>query len=364
MKRQTVKIMAMLLAATMMLGTVSVGAAELEPADLTGDEDIILVDDENTDSEVLGTVDEEAYIADDAADASTEEYQNFEDDADVSAENDAAPVVNVIKYNIKFDKNGADCGKMGILSGCQSGTSYKLPFNKYARAGYRFNGWNTRKNGKGKKYNDKASVKDLTKKNNDTVTLYAQWKKAKKADFILKDSDLGDGVVVTVKNNTSGNYKFTVQATYYKGNQLVTSGQDTCDCLQSKTTCALRTKGVMAGAYDSYTVKILPKTKSKWSKKTKCYAKKAKISYKKKNNKKKVEVTLSKLDKNIKNAEVAIVFYKGKKVIGYDFWDDYAAFKGKSTKKLSFKYPKVNGKVLVPDKCKVYLNEAYYAVAF
>ena len=350
--------MAMLLAATMMLGTVSVGAAELEPADLTGDEDIILVDDENTDSEVLGTVDDEAYIADEATDASTEEDQNFEDDADVSAENDAAPVVNVIKYNIKFDKNGADCGKMGMLKDCQSGSSYKLPSNKFARAGYKFNGWNTRKNGKGKSFNNKASVKDLTNKAGDTVTLYAQWKKGKKANFILKDNDMGDGAVVTVKNNTKANHKVIIRVVYYQGDQLIGSDTDTCDCLQSKTTCALHTGAITAGSYDSYTVNI--ERTEKHSKKTKCYVKKAKVSFKKNNNRKRVDVSLSKLDKNIKNAEVAIVFYKNNKVIGYDFWDDFAAFKGKSSYKLNFRYPTVNGKVTVPDKCKVYLNEAYY----
>ena len=63
---------------------------------------------------------------------------------------------------------------------CGMGVKYTLRKNKYVRKGYVFQGWNTRKNGKGTSYKNKGSVKNLTSKNGKTVTLYAQWKKGRK----------------------------------------------------------------------------------------------------------------------------------------------------------------------------------------
>lgn len=83
----------------------------------------------------------------------------------------------VNKYNIKFAGNGATGGKMTNLTNRKYGTSYKLTANKFERKGYTFKNWNTKKNGKGKTYKDKASVKNLASANGKTVTLYAQWKK-------------------------------------------------------------------------------------------------------------------------------------------------------------------------------------------
>lgn len=82
-------------------------------------------------------------------------------------------------YSIKFNGNGADSGQMSKLSGKKYGTSYKLTANKFKKTGYTFNGWNTKADGTGKKYKNKASVKNLTSVNKGTVTLYAQWKKTR-----------------------------------------------------------------------------------------------------------------------------------------------------------------------------------------
>lgn len=81
------------------------------------------------------------------------------------------------KYTISFNGNGSTSGKMNALSSRKYGKSYKLTANKFKRTGYTFVGWNTKKNGKGKSYSDKQSVKNLTSKANGKVTLYAQWKK-------------------------------------------------------------------------------------------------------------------------------------------------------------------------------------------
>jgi uncharacterized repeat protein (TIGR02543 family) len=83
-----------------------------------------------------------------------------------------------ITYKISFNGNGATSGSMSAKS-CKYGTSYKLTANKFKRKGYTFTGWNTKKNGKGKTYKNKASINSLTATSGKTITLYAQWKKNK-----------------------------------------------------------------------------------------------------------------------------------------------------------------------------------------
>lgn len=81
------------------------------------------------------------------------------------------------KYTIAFKGNGSTSGKMSSMSSRKYGTSYKLTLNTFKKKGYTFVGWNTKANGKGKSYKNKASVKNLTSKNGGKITLYAQWKK-------------------------------------------------------------------------------------------------------------------------------------------------------------------------------------------
>ena len=54
-----------------------------------------------------------------------------------------------------------------------SGTLAK---NMYTLKGWKFTGWNTKADGSGKEYIDRAEVKNLTTENNGVVHLYAQWK--------------------------------------------------------------------------------------------------------------------------------------------------------------------------------------------
>lgn len=78
-------------------------------------------------------------------------------------------------YTIEFVANGAKSGKMSRLC-CGIDRKTKLPANQFKRQGYKFTGWSTKKNGGGKIYKDKASIKNLAGKNK-TIKLYAQWKK-------------------------------------------------------------------------------------------------------------------------------------------------------------------------------------------
>ncbi|MGN0140604.1 MAG: leucine-rich repeat protein [Roseburia sp.] len=80
------------------------------------------------------------------------------------------------KYNIKFDGNGAKSGSTKQIKSVKYGSEVKLTSNGFKRTGYEFVGWNTKKDGTGTTYKNKAAVKNLTTKNGKTVTLYAQWK--------------------------------------------------------------------------------------------------------------------------------------------------------------------------------------------
>ena len=80
-------------------------------------------------------------------------------------------------YTIKFDGNGTAKGKMSEKA-CAAGQKEKLSKNKFEKKGYTFAGWNTQPDGKGTFYEENAYVKNLTKKADEVVTLYAQWKAA------------------------------------------------------------------------------------------------------------------------------------------------------------------------------------------
>lgn len=83
--------------------------------------------------------------------------------------------VKDIKYTVTFDGNKATKGSMKKLS-CKTNKDYTLKANAFKRTGYTFDSWNTKANGKGKKIENKGVIRNLTTKNNATVTLYAQWK--------------------------------------------------------------------------------------------------------------------------------------------------------------------------------------------
>lgn len=80
-----------------------------------------------------------------------------------------------LRYTISFKGNGSTSGSMKNIT-AKKDESYTLADNTFKRTGYSFTGWNTKKDGSGKSYANKASVTNLTKTNGATVTLYAQWK--------------------------------------------------------------------------------------------------------------------------------------------------------------------------------------------
>lgn len=77
------------------------------------------------------------------------------------------------KYHIVYHGNGADTGETMPQNNIYCGKEIKLRKNGFSRIGYTFTGWSKSKRGTTLKKN---TVKNLSYKNNETVTLYAQWK--------------------------------------------------------------------------------------------------------------------------------------------------------------------------------------------
>lgn len=83
------------------------------------------------------------------------------------------------KYTIVYKGNGSTSGSMSSQTSRKYGTSYTLAANKFKKTGYTFVGWNTKKDGSGKSYDNKEKIKNLTAKSGGSVALYAQWEKTK-----------------------------------------------------------------------------------------------------------------------------------------------------------------------------------------
>ncbi len=81
-------------------------------------------------------------------------------------------------YKVKYNGNGATGGKMKSSS-FTYGKEGRLRANAFRKKGYTFKGWSAKANGKGKKYQNKQRIKNLTTKHGASVSLYARWKLTK-----------------------------------------------------------------------------------------------------------------------------------------------------------------------------------------
>ena len=77
------------------------------------------------------------------------------------------------KYTVEFNVNGGT-GYM-VNQEFNYDTEANLSKNIFTRTGYTFTGWNTKSDGSGTTFIDELSVKNLTSKNNEVITLYANW---------------------------------------------------------------------------------------------------------------------------------------------------------------------------------------------
>ena len=79
-----------------------------------------------------------------------------------------------IQYTVKYDPNGGT-GHMDDQTPLNFNQDYNLDPNTYVREGYSWVGWNTSADKSGQDYVDKEGFRNLTTKDGDTVTMYAQW---------------------------------------------------------------------------------------------------------------------------------------------------------------------------------------------
>lgn len=84
------------------------------------------------------------------------------------------PVLKANVYYVSFDSNNAN-GTMKKQTFTYD-KEQALNKNEFTKPGYKFNGWNTKVDGSGDAYDNEEVIKNLTKVNGQTITLYAQWK--------------------------------------------------------------------------------------------------------------------------------------------------------------------------------------------
>ena len=101
------------------------------------------------------------------------------------------------KYIVVFNANGGT-GKMEDQEMIYDKAT-ALRANTFTRVGYRFNGWNTRADGTGTTYADKATVKNLAEKAESRVILYARWHSAP-PELEAKDATYYEGQEITKKD--------------------------------------------------------------------------------------------------------------------------------------------------------------------
>ena len=77
-------------------------------------------------------------------------------------------------YTVKYNGNGNNEGSTANSTHTYD-VAKNLTKNGFVKTGYTFKGWNTKADGSGTSYADKASVKNLSSTNGATITLYAQW---------------------------------------------------------------------------------------------------------------------------------------------------------------------------------------------
>lgn len=91
-------------------------------------------------------------------------------------------------YTVKFDRNDESiAGGSGVMQPqeIRCGAQMPLSENTFSLSGYVFEGWNTKADGTGESYADRAVVKDLATRNKE-ITLYAQWSKGDIAKVSLQ----------------------------------------------------------------------------------------------------------------------------------------------------------------------------------
>lgn len=129
------------------------------------------------------------------ADGSGTGYQDAQEVANLTSSDgdviDLHALWEPVSYQVAFDSNQGS-GSMEDQSFIYD-QAQKLSFNRFAREGYLFIGWNTRPDGSGEAYTNEQEVINLAHQNGDTITLYAQWRPIEY--YVAFDAYGGTGVM-------------------------------------------------------------------------------------------------------------------------------------------------------------------------
>lgn len=107
------------------------------------------------------------------------------------------------RYQIAFDPNGGT-GKMAKQDMVYD-QPQNLASNTFTRENYAFVGWNTKADGSGSPYANKAEVLNLTTNANEVITLYAQWEENSSPSPTNPDNNPDTDENPKITNQDNGN---------------------------------------------------------------------------------------------------------------------------------------------------------------
>ena len=159
------------------------------------------------------------------------------------------------KYNVIFDGNGATSGEMQEQIFIYDTEGY-LQENNFERDGYIFSGC---KDGTGKRYVDKAEVKNLVDADNTTITLYAQWEKIEKNDNDdLNNRSVDNSYSWSTLDNSGGGSSGSTNSSSSSNQNLISENQtmnnETSQQTELKIPEQLKTRKYLIG-YDDGKIK-------------------------------------------------------------------------------------------------------------
>ena len=146
--------------------------------------------------------------------------KNPEEEPVVLPESSSEPEVT---YTIMFDKNAADATGTMESQTAKKSSRLTLAANAFVRSGYTFKGWNTKSDGRGANYSDKAAFKPMS-----DLKLFALWSKDAAT---LPDSDEQENPPPQESGSTETNSE---AAAYRNGMRIV--WQDEFDSADSDGT--------------------------------------------------------------------------------------------------------------------------------
>ena len=149
------------------------------------------------------------------ADAATIPGADIKDDITLYAQWEKA-------ITVTFDPNGATGGVMEDQYGTFS-TPLELKANSFTKDGYNFDGWNTKADGTGTDYEDKATIPASAM--TEDITLYAQWDK--KTFTVMYNKNASDATGTMSNKEFEKDKDATLDANKYKLDDYTFNGWNT-----------------------------------------------------------------------------------------------------------------------------------------